>query len=1277
MGSADYVFVGAALPTGPVPDPAETDRRSVEAARRRFLRHEKGKRPLFGLADRATAHELFTRLLTDDETRILVCDGPAGMGKSAVVGEVVALAHERGWPVLPFRMDEVEAADRTAEAVGGRVQLGGCPASLLARVARGAPALLVVDQLDAASSYSGRIPEVFEAVDEMLEVLDAFPNVRTVLVARTIDVEKDPRLMNLVGDRGPAKRFPVGLLDDEAVAAVLARGGTPPQRLGGETLRLLRTPLHLSVFCRLSERARNASYRNLADLYATYTDEVRRKIEKFLPADLWPAVTHLLVDEMSRRETVTVPYGILDRFAREDLAVLVSAGVLLHGDNDRIGFFHETYFDYLFARSFVLSGKDLHDFLATGGQALFRRAQTRQVLEHLRETDRAEFRRTAVRLLGSDVVRPHLRFVVVSVLEQLDATDEDWAALDPLAWDDGVTARKLRGLLGLPAWFDATDTGRWERWLGDPATTPLVFPQLSWCTAHRPKRVTELMRPYANAAAPWPGLLQDWLWRWPTHHSAEMVETLIEQGYFDEGNAEVPGSGRTFWDYFRGVAEQEAETALRLLGTFLRRAAAHTASNGGDPLDSDRLNTSPGTGIGEDVSKAAAASPRAALDHLLPFVVAVAEASHVRHSPDHPSRARWYHRLLPVHPDLDEALYWGVHDALRTLAQQDPDSVAETMRTLSTSDSKALRFLACRVHTVWNRPDEALAWLMADPENLRLGWVDSARWASRELVSRATRDCGAELLERFVHLLLDHYPAWERLPENRQVFGHAQYVLLDAVAPHRRSPEARRRLGELERKFSGFPLVGPKPVTADFLGPPVPSAAGEHMSDAQWLRALRKHAEDRHNWRTDPPTGGARELAQLLGSCAKVQPDRFTALAQGFDRSIPAPAFVAVIDAVAGKVEADRLLALCAHAHDVIGGKAGRSVCGAIGTVARDLQDLSVAIPLLAHYADDPHPASEAARTSSGPGKYHYGGDLLMAGINSTRGEAAIAIGALLRLPGTPVEPFLPALGRLVCDPVMAVRVCAAEPVTFLLGRAPETALDLAELLFTGTPVDVHETRTVHRLLTWSLIHETARFAPELLRALDGPDEAARYAGAAWAVLALRERLAHGLPGTWDSLPVAARRGAAEMTATDPVGGVSLLRGMFDDNDPSVRKAASRCLRKLESLPPAVADELIGSFLTSRAFPDHAEGLAASLAPLALSLPARTLEAGQALAALAESPNASRRFERGIIHQHLIEVVLRLYRRGDERIRSQCLDIIDALYRAATGRLDEALSEER
>ncbi|MFE4451891.1 hypothetical protein [Streptomyces sp. NPDC056796] len=1201
------------------------------------------------------------------------------MGKSAVIEEVIGLAADGGWPVLPFRMDEVEADDRTAQAVGSRLGLPGSPAALIVQVAQGGPALLVVDQLDAVSSYSGRIPEVFEAVDEMLEALANSPNVRVVLVARTVDVEKDPRLTCLVDRKDTVERFTLGLLDDRAVRAVLEQGGTPPEELDTETLALLRTPLHLAVFSRLTKGARTTAYRSLQDLYDQYTDDKRREAERSLPREAWPAITQQLVEEMSRRETVTVPYALLDRFARTDLAVLSSAGILVHAENGRIGFFHETYFDYLFARSFVLAGHDLHDFLAASGQALFRRAQTRQVLEHLRDTDRTAFRRAAVRLLTSDLVRPHLRFVVVTVLEQLDATSEDWAALEPHAWGEDVTSGNLRGLLALPSWFEAADTGRWERWLATPEAVPLVLPQLEWGTPHHPARITQLLEPYRDAEGPWRRRLLSWVQSRPSVHALGLILALIDRGDFDTAPDGLSDTDADFWHLFEQLAQEDAGVALQVLGALLTRALRQaTAARRADPFASGHLPTHTGSGPGTLVTEAAEAAPQAALEHVVPFVIAVARSSHEALSGVSPLRPRWALPHSTLRSDLDEALYWTAHETLRTLAHQDPSSVAEAMGSLTAAEgSRALRFLACRTYTVWNRPDEALTWLMSDSEHFRIGWVDSACWASRELIEVATQRCEETTLERLVQLLLGHFPRWEQLPEGRRLFGRTQYTLLGAIDEERRSIAVERRLGELERKFGQHPPVGPRPSVAHWVGSPVPRTAGERMTDEQWLRALRKYAAEGTDWEGDVPTGGATELASMLRDVAGQEPQRFVRLALTFDETVPAPAFAAVIDGVAGKADADILLRLCSHARRLVGEGIARTVCEAIDTAASDVVGHAALIDLLAGCVDDPDPAVEAARSGAGPGQDPYGGDLLTAGLNSTRGQAALAIGALLRASDTVAQGLLPLLERLAVDPVMAVRVCAAEAVAALLRHAPEVALDLAEGLFTDVRVDIHEARTTHWLLTWALLRDTRRFAPELLRALAGPEKAARHAGATWAVLSMQGRLVPGLPSESARLATAARRGAAEMAAGDPAYGASLLRALFQDSDATVRTAAARAMTDVMSLSPAAADGLIGAFLGSPSCAEHPETLARALAESAARLPSRAIEACQALAAISERDSGQGHRGYSLVQRHLIKAVLRLYRQGDTEVRAQCLDIIDALYRTGAHGLTAALSGER
>lgn len=83
----------------------------------------------------------------------------------------------------------------------------------------------------------------------------ASPNVKVLLAVRTVDLEEDARLRELVDSRQRIGRHTLVDLDQDAVRAhLLANGMDPP--VSDVTMELLCTPLHLAVLCRLSELAR-------------------------------------------------------------------------------------------------------------------------------------------------------------------------------------------------------------------------------------------------------------------------------------------------------------------------------------------------------------------------------------------------------------------------------------------------------------------------------------------------------------------------------------------------------------------------------------------------------------------------------------------------------------------------------------------------------------------------------------------------------------------------------------------------------------------------------------------------------------------------------------------------------------------------------------------------------------------------------------------------------------------------------------------------------------
>ena len=511
--------------------------------------------------------------------------------------------------------------------------------------------------------------------------------------------------------------------------------------------------------------------------------------------------------------------------------------------------------------------------------------------------------------------------------------------------------------------------------------------------------------------------------------------------------------------------------------------------------------------------------------------------------------------------------------------------------------------------------------------------------------------------------------------ENRHLRDRAQYDLLSAIEPSRRSPEVVRRVGELERKFSGAPPAAPRPVEAHRVSPPVPDRASHLMSDEDWLRALTKHSSEKISWSEDIPIGGASELAELLAQRAAEDPERYARLALRFDADIRPVYFRRLIETVAGKISTALLGELCQHAHDAAGRAVRRTICFAVSRAGGEVNDALVG--LLDQCASDPDPDRELARTAASSGKPFFGGDLLVAGLNSTRGSAARAIADVLFRGPEYVEHFLRALAALATDPILGVRAQAAEALRALMNHRLELALDLTEELLIGADIDLLGTRFVVALLISGLARRPKQFAPHLKRALDGPDTAAEYAGQAWAVGHLRRTLPEPLPTQIADLSPAARRGAAQVLAGYPVDELPALRELFTDDDAGVRAAAASALRALPDLAPEDADPLLRIFVDSTAYAEHFDIPISALAHSTQILPDATITACERAIAFAGTALGDITTRHPITADYLISIVLRLYRQGDAATRLHCLDVIDQLSESRAYDLDLKLNEVR
>jgi hypothetical protein len=470
--------------------------------------------------------------------RVLVTGG-AGSGKSTVLSLVAQDAMSRGWPVMPLRLDRIGPGE-TAEALGGEIGLHASPVIALAGVAAGSDSLLILDQLDAVSLVAGARSNQFDLVAELVAQASRQPGMHIVLSCRHFDLDNDFRLMSLATAEG-TQRVEVSVLDEATVGKVLGWLGISPDSFPEPMRELLRVPQHLALFALLAKgQVVDASLRSLKDLYDRFWVMQASRLRARLNNDTrWLDTIDLLCDEIARRQELFIPLPRLDERSEEAQA-LASEGLIVVEGN-RVGFFHETFFDYAFARRFVGTGQSIKELL-NPPQDLFRRRQVRQILAHERDTDRASYLQDLHFLIHGEPVRSHLREVAIASLTLVgEPTAEEWAILAPLLEDpdDWRSSRAWQVVRSNPSFFDLADAdGSWKRWLAseDQRIVNGSLWALSSMVEAQGSRVAELLRPYVNQSPDWNARLR-WVFRLAKLRSSrEMVDlvlALIQGGGFD------------------------------------------------------------------------------------------------------------------------------------------------------------------------------------------------------------------------------------------------------------------------------------------------------------------------------------------------------------------------------------------------------------------------------------------------------------------------------------------------------------------------------------------------------------------------------------------------------------------------------------------------------------------------------------------------------------------------------------------------------------------------
>ena len=1239
--------------------------------------------------DRRESLAAYTTLVDDGKSVML--EGTAGGGKSCVLTQVLSQLAGDNVPCLVIRLDRLTEADMSAQAIGTRRGLPDSPTITLGEFASDRPSVLCLDQLDALSLVSARQQWAWSALSELLDEASRYPTMRILFACRSFDLEQDARLRALAADEDRVERIRLEHLDEDTVQSAIAASRIVVPPLEAQQLQILSVPLHLYMFL-VAARSGQVDFAAAGDLFDAFWQakalKVARRMSNHAPA--WSAAVSALCHAMSEQESLVVPEYVMDDYG-ETMAAMASEAVVYLQDGS-LRFFHEAFFDYSFARTFLRENRHFVEWLASDEQHLFRRSQVRQVLTFLRDrgANRFEYLSTVKRLLQDERIRFHIKRLILDWLGALpDPSPDEWTIVEGLELElEGHAWNVIRNSV---PWFDVLrDMGRWECWLNaDEQQVDRAMWLLSMAEVldRRSAVVVALLAPFREQSDAWRNRLQLLMQRGHGHTSPEMqdfVIDLIADGTLNDANPGVAMNADWWMIWYKSSTERPAFTA-RVLGAWFDRQLDRAAElQRDDPFSGSPEIVAYSQFSAHVIKECAAHAPRKFVRELFPrfaqFDVRVPEEWIAA-----PSRVG----------NPDDQLRNALAEAMISLAQDDPaelDSIMDAERLSESNWMSALVLLAWSanpgfyaeriVRFLLDRPDQRLN-IGYDISSLE---TDSFVAVSRTAVAAASITCSDEAFAELERAILNFTPDWERQAGSAD---RTRLALLRALTPERIGEPTHGLVQALEGRFPEATERGaPEPPTDEdtiqSVGPPIAADVLRRMSDDQWLTAMAQYNSDRATVRDGRFVGGSLELSRELTTLVRKYPVRFAALVDRMHSPHHPPIYFQAILTGLTRSESGRgrpggveqVCSVLRRIADLDVPVRGRDVALAIGTLADEGVPDDVVQMLCRLALADPDPEEDDWQGSDDLR------DPILQAINSVRGAAARALAQLLFADGNRWASLKPTVEQLVVDRVLAVRSMAVDCLLAVLDVHRSDALTCFEKLAVGAE-PIFGTRGIERFIQYAMFRDYTAIRSILLSMLRASQPTVVRAGARLVTLAAlwldeARNDAGLLPQTGEDARMGAAEIYAQYLANEMVGAEceQHLHTLFADESEAVRQEAAKCWLALDADQVARRGSLIGAYARSLASDNDMDVLLSVLQETRLPVPNEVCDLAESAVVAYGSKAASFQYSEGGAAYRLAPLMVRLYNQTDDReFRERVLNAIDEMVRAGFIGIDEQLEQ--
>ncbi len=351
--------------------------------------------------------------LGEKEAPVVLLVGGAGCGKTVILKDVYLKLKETDIPVIGLKADRYYAESITD--LQNKIDLEDSFEKVVRTLSQVSERVVIlIDQIDALSQSLSAKREYLDAYNLLVRKLITIDRVRVIISVRAYDLDYDSELKFYKNQ----KSFKVGLLEQEQVMSVLAKLKIREAEVPIELFHLLRIPHHLNVFCKIYDAQTNLrSITTLHDLYDSLWAQQVVKIPNTSRASVEKCqdLIFAVAEQMYRQQKIsTSAQPFLIEFT-DEMEYLKSCNIV-SVVNEEIHFFHQTFFDFAFAKQFVQNGRSITIYLKENHQGLFIRSSLKMIIGFLREQNHKAYLKSLDTIFFSKQYRFHIKLMFLNLL---------------------------------------------------------------------------------------------------------------------------------------------------------------------------------------------------------------------------------------------------------------------------------------------------------------------------------------------------------------------------------------------------------------------------------------------------------------------------------------------------------------------------------------------------------------------------------------------------------------------------------------------------------------------------------------------------------------------------------------------------------------------------------------------------------------------------------------------------------------------------------------------